>query len=578
MPLFDNNLLDDQPTFDATPDFRGGMDTTVTPHLLAQNQYAYANNMQLTHSGRPETRHGFEVVGDMSPAVQVRSMGYYHTPSDELLVTTADNQCRVWDNATLTNISGYDLTGDVTSFQAEDKFLFCGAAKLLEYDGTDIYKVTRLTVSIDTAGTGYSVGDALTFTGGSPTENAVGEVASVDSSNGITGITITNRGRGFTSAPTVGVTSAGSGAVLTAALVDPPTGTIGVWFTKRAFLAGDSANPTRLHISDILDPGYWADANSIDIGADGDPITGLFPWDNYNLLVFKANSTYLVTADPTTSPANWVVQQVSSTIGCAAHNTAVQVGADVWWLSHQGVVSVKRLNQETQREVTLTISLPIQSTIDRINWSAVSDARAKFFDNKFLLSLPLDSATTNNTLVVFDTYHQVWVSEWSNINATSFGVTRFSDERTLYVGDSSGQVREYSEALTADRDGGVDTEIPSELKLRAFQFSEPVSPKSLLNVELEFQGSTATIDLSVFIDEGSEQSLVSDLTTFRELLTLPFTLPATLSDGGHYRRAFNLLKFRRIRQVQPRITSDSGTLSLRSVVFSAFIETMLLEQ
>ena len=105
-----------------------------------------------------------------------------------------------------------------------------------------------------------------------------------------------------------------------------------------------------------------------------------------------------------------------------------------------------------------------------------------------------------------------------------------------------------------------------------------MSPKSLLNVELEFQGSTATIDLSVFIDEGSEQSLVSDLTTFRELLTLPFTLPATLSDGGHYRRAFNLLKFRRIRQVQPRITSDSGTLSLRSVVFSAFIETMLLEQ
>jgi len=71
-------------------------------------------------------------------------------------------------------------------------------------------------IAITVAGTGYEVGDVITGADGGGTGFA-GEVAAVDGSGGITGVTITDPGTGYTSAPTLSVTSAlGAAAVLTA--------------------------------------------------------------------------------------------------------------------------------------------------------------------------------------------------------------------------------------------------------------------------------------------------------------------------------------------------------------------------
>ncbi len=83
-----------------------------------------------------------------------------------------------------------------------------------------LFASTLLAVYIKqkTAGTGYIVGNALVFTGGEGS-GAVATVSSV-SSGGITGISLTSAGSGYTSAPTISVTStAGTGAVITCALV-----------------------------------------------------------------------------------------------------------------------------------------------------------------------------------------------------------------------------------------------------------------------------------------------------------------------------------------------------------------------
>ena len=75
-------------------------------------------------------------------------------------------------------------------------------------------KVTAFTIGI--AGSGYVVGDKLTFTGGAGS-SASAVVATVSGGGGITGITLLNGGAGYTSAPTVGVTStAGTSASITA--------------------------------------------------------------------------------------------------------------------------------------------------------------------------------------------------------------------------------------------------------------------------------------------------------------------------------------------------------------------------
>jgi hypothetical protein len=60
-------------------------------------------------------------------------------------------------------------------------------------------------ISIVAGGTGYVVGDVLTFTGGG--FGAAASVSGVDSNGAITGISIANPGTNYTSVPTIGVTS-----------------------------------------------------------------------------------------------------------------------------------------------------------------------------------------------------------------------------------------------------------------------------------------------------------------------------------------------------------------------------------
>jgi len=71
-------------------------------------------------------------------------------------------------------------------------------------------------VTIGAGGADYQIGDAVTATGGGGS-GFMAEVSAVDGSGAITAVTITDPGNGYTSAPTLSVTSsAGTGAALTA--------------------------------------------------------------------------------------------------------------------------------------------------------------------------------------------------------------------------------------------------------------------------------------------------------------------------------------------------------------------------
>jgi len=93
--------------------------------------------------------------------------------------------------------------------------------RLLAVPGYTYQRETGVaTLTIGTAGTGYEVGDVLSGTGGGGTGFA-GVVASVGGGGAITGVTITNPGSGYTSAPTISVASdEGASAVITATIND----------------------------------------------------------------------------------------------------------------------------------------------------------------------------------------------------------------------------------------------------------------------------------------------------------------------------------------------------------------------
>jgi hypothetical protein len=120
--------------------------------------------------------------------------------------------------------------------------------------------------------------------------------------------------------------------------------------TNRMF-AIRSAESDTIYVSDLLSvegTSAWSNVDSFRVGGDGEPITGIASWTGYRLVVFKENSTYVITTDPTAaSIANWSIEVVSSEVGCVAQNSICQIGANLYWLAQDGVRSMQRILQGT---------------------------------------------------------------------------------------------------------------------------------------------------------------------------------------------------------------------------------------
>ena len=86
-------------------------------------------------------------------------------------------------------------------------------------NGADYVADAVRTLTIGTAGTGYSVGATLTGTGGSGTGFA-GIVSKVGTNGAITEVRILKGGSGYTSAPTIVIGGAGSNGAITCSLTD----------------------------------------------------------------------------------------------------------------------------------------------------------------------------------------------------------------------------------------------------------------------------------------------------------------------------------------------------------------------
>lgn len=571
MPQWFNDNLDDPPVFDLTGDFRGGMNTTMAPSLLPNNQYSYGENVVLTNAGGVQSRFGTSQLVSASNPSRIL---YFDTPSDEKLLLVRDNEFKYFNGSATTTVSGYSATGDISLMQAVDYAYVSTGSGLYEFDGTNLYATKRIKVTITNGGTGYT-NATVTVSGGSPVEAA--EIEATVADGAVTILNLTNKGRGYTSAPTVTISGDGSNATATAELIDPPSGTLGVWHTNRMFMAGISGLSDTIRVSDILDPSYWGVSNSFRVGGgEGEAVTALKSWDVTNLLVFKEASTYLVQTDPAVEVASWPIQKVSDTVGCVASRTVVQVGADVWWLSRQGLVSVRRMQQETQREISAAITVPIQNYVDRINWAAVDKATAVFYDNKYLLAVPLDGATQPSHTLVYDTLHQCWAGIWSGLECVDMSTTNFSSVTELAISTTAGDVVKYDSSRTKDSNQGVDATFNTKLWMRGYTFGEVISPKTALNCELEFYQSSATADFLISFDENDAAPISQSITTGGELLTLPFALTSNpiVYDLGTRKDSFSLIGREQFRSMQPRIESAIGRLSVRTLKASAFLDTI----
>ena len=164
-------------------------------------------------------------------------------------------------------------------------------------------------------------------------------------------------------------------------------------------------------ITDVLQGPVNFQAFRINQGSR-DALVAVYPFGQSSFLALKENSIYVVGNVSGTNEdiaANATLTPVANEYGIRAPRAVVQVGSDVWFLSHKrGICSLQLTINNAVQAVDLPKSKAIDPYIHRINWRAAVNAVACMWDNKVYFAVPIDGSEHNNAVLVFQTQTGEW--------------------------------------------------------------------------------------------------------------------------------------------------------------------------
>ena len=586
--------------------FEGGQVSGIVPYLIQNNQASELFNMTISPSGTLQTRMGIETVSTtFSTGSAIQGLHYFDTPTIEEIVLASDGKIfRTTSATTLSTTGGTVSSGavDVNFSQFNNKLFYTDGASFLQFtDGTSSFRqgTSVLSITVTNEGSGYT--STPTVTVGAP-DLAYGTTTTATATvvaNKVTAITVTVAGSGYTSAPTVTISGGGgSGATATASVsaLAPAGLKLVRQFTNRVFAVGTGTDRNTLFSSDLLDPEVWKTTNSIVVGGDdGQDIVAIQPFFDYELLVFKPSKIYLVTVDPTApTAAGWTVRLINDRIGCIAGRSVSFAGKDVYFLSEDGIRSVQRSLSDNYFIVGVPISEAIKDVIARINKNFYSKCFGQFHNNRYYLSVPLDSATTNSHTIVYNLLFNAFEGYW-NIGASAMYQTNFSSGYTvtgpkLAIGTPTGKLGHSFDYLDPDTEADGDTQFrdfgttgtySSYLITKAYDFDDRIAQKYGSHYEIEFYFSSST-GATISMKRESDSQFVTLGTNVNTAtpggLTLPFTLPATLSAQTTNMRADSLRSYQKWRNMRIKVEAPLKKLAVRSVILAANPDTIQVQK
>jgi hypothetical protein len=227
----------------------------------------------------------------------------------------------------------------------------------------------------------------------------------------------------------------------------------------------DKENKDRLHYSGSFNHTQWlgyGDSAALDVGVgDGDPegITAIFPSFKGDLFVAKRTKLYRVRGY---SPETFIVELVSSGIGCVSHNAIALIDQDdMVFVSEKGVHSIAATNNYGDFGGAY-LSQDIQKTfLMDFSHSRLKYAKAAY--NPELNSIafaftdsnvPDASQTTlnnNNSIWLYNTIIKAWY-RWPDLPCQALIVANDGDKKRFYLGTD--QTRIVKTELSNDYDIG----------------------------------------------------------------------------------------------------------------------------
>lgn len=318
------------------------------------------------------------------------------------------------------------------------------------------------------------------------------------------------------------------------------------WYSQ----TGTTASPTftdreirdEIAASDILDSDTFDQiTNQFRVTAGiADFTVAMQPFYEDAIIVMNRNSLHLISG-VSGSLSDTTVNELTREIGCLARKSLAIHGSEIMFLSDSGVYQISFLDQYNLRGVGLPLSDAIQPIIDRINSSLAAEAVGVYFNNRYYLAVPLDSAqglgdaTGNNAILVYNFLNQAWESvdsvADSNWNVLNFHIARSGARNDLYAVNTVGGLHKI-DSLDSDIDvvavtpGGSESSlrVSSRMDTRQFTFGTLDRKRfSELQIRLESSSSLAS--------DGAIYFATEDPDTDEPVITVSDTLSESLPPG-----------------------------------------------
>ena len=276
-----------------------------------------------------------------------------------------------------------------------------------------------------------------------------------------------------------------------------PNGSTGLFFSNRLLIPHDK---DLVAASDYLNYTRYQPVMAnfkINQGSE-DELVSLVRINNSTIACFKTNSIYIV-SNIYGNLSDITLDEVTREYGAVGRNSIVQVGSDVVFLSSKrGVTSLGIANNGKVTAVDVPLSDPIQPLIDRINWNYASGASAAYHNNRLYMAVPLDGATENNAILVYDFLVKAWAGYDDGpdvVKVKKFVETVFQGKRRLFFLSTDGFINLYDDDLSVC--GFVDEKGSSDGTISIQQVSDEVTTRGYTgNLILSKRWSVAEVQLA----------------------------------------------------------------------------------
>lgn len=265
----------------------------------------------------------------------------------------------------------------------------------------------------------------------------------------------------------------------------PPNATMVAFHNNMVFAAGNNTYPSTLYFTDIGDIEAWSGGLSGNISIepdDGSIIRGIRQGFDA-LYIWKDHSIWRLSG---TDKDTFVLQRMVSDIGTLCGQSITQIGNDFIFISDTGDIilydgAVKIRN----------ISAKVQGTIDGLAFDRLAYMPAIIYDDDYYVSYSTAGSSTNNNILVFDTFHLAW-TKFNGMNANAMWVGEDDNEKeAIFFGDYTGKTYQYPDGTD---DNG--TAINDFWVTKQFRFPE-LTPEKYLRLMKVFANQKGDYNLVV---------------------------------------------------------------------------------